>query len=113
MFQPGEYFRLVTPIGAAQGDNVITQTVMGTRIRTVTVTYTFRANADLTYMCIGAMGKVIDAISAPSGPEFTLPNPASAGSAFSCAETVEAERVEEGWNLRPVSGDMISYLFKR
>lgn len=37
-----------TPIGAEQADKAMTQDVMGTKVCTVTVVYTFRAKSNLT-----------------------------------------------------------------
>jgi hypothetical protein len=105
--------QLVTPIGASQADNAMTQNVMGTKVRTVAVTYTFRAKSDLTYLCLGIMGNILGVSPAPSAPENSFRNPMSAGGTFSCSMTVTAERMDEGWNIHPVSGDSIGYLFKR
>jgi hypothetical protein len=108
MYHPSQYFALTTPIAAKQGDG-ITRNILGTRVRTATVTYTFRANADLAYSCAGNMGIVLFASRTASPQDTPLPNPVRAGGTFSCPMTVEAERVDEGWNVRPVQGDPIAY----
>ena len=114
MYSPAPYFALATPVGATQSDDAITRDILGTRIRTVTVNFTFRANWNLTYVCPNRMDFVIYANADPSPPELTYPNRASAGSTFTCPIKVEAERVEEGWNVQPIGDNYgLKYLFKR
>lgn len=103
---PPNYQQLLSPIAAQKyNDSVTTDTPFG-KGYTVSVAFSWRANANFSYRCDDMWGYDIYVEEGVAGPNVAKP-----GDAISCAKGEAFSKVEEGWVMQM---DMMhSYVLRR
>jgi hypothetical protein len=103
---------MVTPIGAQQLDNAVTQNTPYGKQGSVSVSYSFRANVELTYLC-GGYDRALSLSPAPNLPSNSYAYSAHPGDTFRCVLPITFSKIDQGWSVHLIQMDTRSYIIRR
>ncbi len=102
----------VTPVGARQLDDSVTQDSAFGRVRTVSVVFSFRADADIDVGCNVTQRMLVVQPASPASP-YRLQYHAPPGAVFTCKITPTFTKIEEGWSMHLLPFDVHTYPIRR